>query len=104
MPIIEFTKLADSILGGNMRSLKDLVTLNFKTINRVYKDTHQDRMVIHFVCQEGYVEMFEFIMNPNNRSQVDVEYEPEIDPRDIKNRTPLMLCFTPPSATVSVCV
>ena len=98
--VTKFTKLADSILAGNMRTLRDMVTLNFKSINRVYKEQHFDQCVIHFVCQEGYVDMFDFMLNPNNHSQFDVDVEIEIDPLNNKNRTPLMLCFTPPSATV----
>mmetsp|Transcript_30546 Transcript_30546/g.51153 ORF Transcript_30546/g.51153 Transcript_30546/m.51153 type:complete len:368 (+) Transcript_30546:337-1440(+) len=49
-------------------------------------------------CQEGYYPMVQFMTNPQNRSDLD-QNELEIEPRNLKNRTPLMLCFTPPCAT-----
>jgi hypothetical protein len=42
--------------------------------------------------------MLEFLELPANHSQFD-DVEIEYDIRNDKNRTPLMLCFTPPTAT-----
>ncbi len=72
----------------------------FKTINRKYADHHMGNTVLHMVCQEGYYAMLQFMLNPAHRSDLDTN-ELELEPRNNRNRTPLMMCFTPPSATVS---
>jgi hypothetical protein len=47
-----FTKMAEDILGGNMREIKSQVAVGFQHINRHYKD-FGDNAAIHFVCQVG---------------------------------------------------
>jgi hypothetical protein len=96
---IEFSKIADNVLGGSMKELRNQVVVYFKTINRRYPDNHYGNTLLHMVCQEGYLQMLQFMVNPANKSGLD-DNELEIEPRNIRNRTPLMLCFTPPSATV----
>lgn len=96
---LEFSKIADSVLHGNAKEIRNQVVVYFKTINRKYVDHHLGNTLLHMVCQEGYNSMLQFMLNPANRSDVDTN-ELEIEPRNFKNRTPLMLCFTPPSATV----
>ena len=96
----EFSKIADSVLHGNAKELRNQVVVYFKTINRKYLDHHLGNTLLHMVCQEGYLSMLQFMLNPANRSDVDTN-ELDIDPQNFRNRTPLMLCFTPPSATVS---
>ena len=97
---VEFNKIGDSIIQGNMKELRNQVFVFFKTINRKYKDHHNGNCVIHMLCQEGYYNMLSYLLNPANRSDLDAT-ELEITPKNDKNRIPLFLCFTPPSATVS---
>mmetsp|Transcript_19406 Transcript_19406/g.43250 ORF Transcript_19406/g.43250 Transcript_19406/m.43250 type:complete len:461 (-) Transcript_19406:111-1493(-) len=94
----KFSKTADSILGGNLKELRNQVVVYFKTINRHYADHHMNNTLMHMICQEGYFPMLSFMANPLNRSDLD-HNDLEIEPRNNRNRTPLMLCFTPPSAT-----
>lgn len=95
----EFSKIADSVLHGNMKELRNQVVVYFKTINRKYMDHHLGNTLLHMVCQEGYYSMLQFMLNPAYRSDLDTN-DLEIQPKNTRNRTPLMLCFTPPSATV----
>lgn len=83
-----------------MKELRNQVVVYFKNINRKYTDHHLGNTLLHMVCQEGYYSMLQFMFNPANRSDLDTN-ELELEPRNNRNRTPLMLCFTPPSATVS---
>lgn len=83
-----------------MKELRNQVVVYFKTINRKYMDHHLGNTLLHMVCQEGYYSMLQFMLNPAYRSDLDTN-DLEIQPKNMRNRTPLMLCFTPPSATVS---
>ena len=96
----EFSKIADAVLQGNAKELRNQVVVYWKTINRKYMDHHQGNTLLHMICQEGYYSMLQFMLNPANRSDMD-QNDIDIEPRNFRNRTPLMLCFTPPSATVS---
>jgi hypothetical protein len=96
---IEFSKIADAVIEGNMKEFRNQVVVFFKYINRAYQDHHHGNTLLHMVCQEGYYSMLQFVLNPAHRSDLDTN-ELEISPRNHRNRTPLMLCFTPPSATV----
>lgn len=51
----------------------------------------------------GYYQMVQFMGDPHNHSTLDTN-DLEIHEKNDKERTPLMLCFTPPSATVSLCL
>ncbi len=63
----KFTKIAKAVLAGNMKVLKNEVIVNFATINRKYKDQYLGNCLIHFVCQEG-------IININNKFSLLINY------------------------------
>ena len=94
----KFSRMADSILEGNMKECRNQTVVHFATINRAYKDHHNNNTLVHFVCQEGYYQMLTFMEDPHNHSELD-RNEIDLKPRNSKNRTPLFLCFTPPTAT-----
>lgn len=93
----KFSKIADAIIQGNMRECRNQVIVFFKTINRRYKE-QQGNTLLHFACSEGYYNMVTFMANPANHSDLD-KNELEISPKNDKGRSPLFLCFTPPTAT-----
>ncbi len=95
--VTKFSKVADNILRGNNRELKFQV-VNYQGINRKYGDQHMNYHILHMICQEGYVSMFEFLLEPKNHAESDHQTL-EIDAENNKARTPLHLCFTPPTAT-----
>jgi len=95
--VTKTSRMADGVLRGNFRELKNQV-VNFKTINRKFADQHNNNNLIHFICQEGYDRMLEFMLDPRNHAESD-HVELEINPRNNKDRIPLFLCFTPPFAT-----
>jgi len=100
-PVFKDTKysvIADTILQGNYHELRNQLLVYFKNINKPYHDKHRENTILHMVCQEGYQIMAKFMFDPANRSEVD-DNTLLISPRNNRNRTPLMLCFTPPSAT-----
>ena len=94
----KWSKTAKSVLQGNFRELRNQVVLHFGLINRKYRDEWVAYSMLHFVCQEGYATMLEFALDPKSHSEFD-ENEIEIDIRNARNRTPMMLCFTPPTGT-----
>lgn len=95
----EFGKIGDAITNGNAKELRNQVFVFFKTINRHYKDNHHGNTVLHMICQEGYYTLLEQLFNPANRSGLDDDVFLEVNAVNDRNRTPLFLCFTPPSAT-----
>lgn len=95
--VTKFSRMADAVLRGDMRELKGQV-VNFQTMNRKYGDHHNNQTLLHMICLEGYPEMFEFVLNPRNHAEVD-HIQLDIDAKNNKERTPLFLCFTPPTAT-----
>lgn len=95
--ITKFSRMAENVLRGNNRELKFQV-VNFQSINRKYPNQHNDGTLLHFICSEGYDSMFEFLINPRNHAESD-HIRVDIDARDNRNRTPLMLCFIPPTAS-----
>lgn len=97
-PKSKFTKAADAILAGNMRELRNQIILNFKAINRKYKDPHNDNSLVHFVCREGYFPMLKFLSSPENYTD-DAVVVVDYAPKNNRNRTPLFVCFTPPTAS-----
>lgn len=99
--LVEFAKIAEAVVCGNMRELRNQVIINFKTINRQYKEPYHDNTILHFVCQEGYEEMLSFMVDPNTHSEFD-DNSLELNIKNDRKRTPLLLCFTPPTATVSL--
>lgn len=95
--ITKFSRMAENVLRGNNRELKFQV-VNYTGINRKYPNQHSDMVILHMLCQEGYASMFEFLLNPRNHAVTD-DIPLEIDARNNRNRTPLMLCFTPPTSS-----
>lgn len=103
--------------NGNMKELRNQTVVFFMNINRNYKDQHYGNTLLHTVCQEGivallrgfivvtviegYYQMLQFMGDPHNHSTLDTN-DLEINVKNDKERTPLMLCFTPPTATVGL--
>lgn len=96
--ITKLSKVADTIIQGNYHALKNEVVVNYKTINKSFPDRHLNYTILHFCCQMGYYYMLQFLMNPTNHSEFD-DTVLAINCRNDKNRTPLHLCFYPPTAT-----
>jgi len=94
----KWTKIAEDILRGSFRELRNQVVLHFGLVNKNYKDEFLGNTLLHFVAQEGYAKMMEFILDPKSHSEFD-ENEVDVDSKNDRNRTPLMLCFTPPTGT-----
>ena len=95
--VTKFSKVADAVLRGNNRELKHQV-VDYSHINRKYGDQHNQSHILHFICQEGYLEMLQFLLEPKNHSRHD-DVPLEVDSLNNKNRTPLMLLFQPPTAS-----
>lgn len=87
------------MIQGDMKELRNQVFVYFKHVNRPYKDHHLGNTLIHMICQEGYFPMLNYLINPANRNDTDMN-ELEFSPPNERERTPLFLCFTPPTATV----
>ena len=94
----KFSRVADKVLNGSFKELREQTVVHFRYINRQYKDHHMERTLMHFACQEGYFQMLTFMEDPHNHSDLD-KNDLDLQPRDVKNRTPLMLCFAPRTAT-----
>ncbi len=94
----KFAKLAEAILMGNMRELRNQVIINYKTINRHYKEPYLQNTLLHFVCQEGYLEMLKFMLDDSTHSEFD-ETVLEISATNVKFRIPLHHCFMPSAMT-----
>eukprot|EP01036_Dinobryon_divergens_P030701 gene30701-39985_t len=94
----KFSKLADTILHGNMKELRNQVIVHWPNINRKYKDHHFDNSLLHMACQEGYYAMLLFMGDKHNHSEFD-DAVLDFTAKNMRDRTPLFLCFTPPTAT-----
>lgn len=94
----KMVKAARAIQGGDMRVLREQIVINFKNINRKFLETHGGDTLLHMVCREGYYDMVAFIENPKNHSEFD-DTQLMVNIRNENGRTPIMLCFTAPSAT-----
>ncbi len=94
----EFLVISERVAQGSMKQLRECVILEFKMINRRYRIKFNNATLLHIICQEGYYEMLEFIVEDKNHSSLD-ETKLELAPRNDRNRTPLHLCFTPPTLT-----
>jgi hypothetical protein len=68
--ITKFSRMAENVMRGNNRELK-IQVVNYQTINRKYPNQHNDSVLLHLICSEGYAEMFEFLVNPKNHSETD---------------------------------
>ena len=58
--------------------------------------------LLHMVCQEGYYTMLQYMADPRNHSEFD-QMEIDFSLKNVRGRSALFLCFTPPPATVSAC-
>ena len=101
------------VMKGSMKEVRDQTLQSYRTINRKFRDQFLNQTLLHFICQEGYYVMLEFVIDPKNHSVFEDEgglplyfYNRssiflvlDINPKDVKGRTPLYLCFTPPTAT-----
>jgi len=94
----KWTKAATAICLGSYKELRTQVVLHFSQINRKYKDQWVGYSIIHFVCQEGYDRMLEFMLDPKSHSEFD-DNEIAIDAKNERGRTALQLVFTPPTGT-----
>jgi hypothetical protein len=94
----KWAKAAKAVLMGSYKELRTQVVLHFSSINRKYKDNWVGYSLIHFVCQEGYDRMLEFMLDPKSHSEFD-ENEIEIDIKNDRGRTALQLVFTAPTGT-----
>mmetsp|Transcript_11048 Transcript_11048/g.33593 ORF Transcript_11048/g.33593 Transcript_11048/m.33593 type:complete len:471 (-) Transcript_11048:1439-2851(-) len=92
--------IAENIALGNMRSLREQVIGHYNQINKQYEAEWELMTLLHIVCQEGFLEMLKFIINPRNRSMFDNAVM-QVDPEDTKGRTPLLKVFSPPHMTFS---
>ena len=103
-----------------MKEVRDQTLQSYRTINRKFRDQFLNQTLLHFICQEGYFPMLQFVIDPKNHSVFEDEGRSvtvlitvyssivvfaslmvvlDINPKDVKGRTPLYMCFTPPTAT-----
>jgi hypothetical protein len=79
-----------------MRELKGQVIGNWKKINRKYRDPlHGGNTILHFVCQEGYITMLNFLLEDANHPDFDSDVVLDVNPKNNKNRFVLdiFLCY-----------
>lgn len=69
----KYTKIAEGVLQGSMKELRDQTLQSFRTINRKFKDQFINQSLIHLVCQEGYYVMLDFMIDPKNHSVFEEE-------------------------------
>jgi len=55
--------------------------------------------LLHVAAKEGYARMVEFQVNPASHSVYELT-QVDIDPLNVKKRTPLHLAFTPPQVSI----
>lgn len=94
----KYTAILESIAQGNMRETRSQVINNFRKINRNYHDPWNGATISHVVCQEGYLEMLEFILDPSKHSEFD-HVKLDFNICNERERIPLLLVFTPPTGT-----
>lgn len=94
----KYTAILENIAQGNMRETRSQVINNFRKINRNYRDPWNGATIAHVVCQEGYLEMLEFMMDPSKHSEFD-HVKLDFNICNERERTPLLLVFTPPTGT-----
>ena len=90
-------RIADAVCRGDYRELK-VQTVNYQMINRKYMDQFNQSTLLHMICQEGYPQMLEFMLNPRNHAEAD-HIQIEVDPLSNRKRSPLFVLFTPPVAS-----
>ena len=81
-----------------MKQVREQVVLDFKHINRKYREKFHNSTLLHIICSQGFYEMLDFILEEKNHPSFD-DVPVEIHGRNDRNRTALHLCFTPPQLT-----
>lgn len=81
--------------------MRNQVFVYFKHINRSYRDLYNGNTILHLICSEGYYQMLAYLLDPLNRSGLDV-VELNINQMNDRGRLPIFLCFTPSTASVSI--
>ena len=90
--------LQASVAVGNLKALKEEVTMHFRRINRL--DKHKNSL-LHICCREGFYDAVDFMLNKDNHPSRD-KNEVDIETPNGSSRTPLLLCFTPPHMTAAM--
>ena len=90
--------VSKNLLHGNMREMRKQVIANFTNINRKFRE-YDGCSLVHLCCQEGYPEMLNFLLEWEEVDIKDIGVKVEVNNKNEKGRTPLMLCFTPPIMT-----
>ncbi|KAG5182553.1 ankyrin repeat-containing domain protein [Tribonema minus] len=88
-----------AVAGGDMRKLRECVIQRWKDVNRPYQGVFGGDTLLHVVCREGYDGMAVFMLDPATKSAFE-QVTLDVNATNKKGRTPLMLCFTPPSLTL----
>ncbi|CAM9750068.1 unnamed protein product [Chrysoparadoxa australica] len=83
---------------GDFRQFKVMIIQKWKEINKSYQGALMGDTLLHIVCREGYLAMLEMMTDPKTKSMLETEVL-EVNCLNKRKRTPLMLCFTPPSFT-----
>lgn len=92
--------IAETIALGSMQEVRFQVINNFRKINKNYKDPWCGNTLIHLMCQEGYLNMLQFIYDETKHSRFD-HVEIDLTNENDRDRVPFFLCFTPPTSTTS---
>lgn len=95
---LEYNTIAERVAQGSMRQLRDQVIMDFKHINRRYRDKFDNGTLLHIICQEGFYDMAEFLLDEKNHTSFD-KVPIEVNAQNDRRRTAFLLCFTPPSLT-----
>ena len=90
--------LQASVAVGNLKALKEEVTMHFRRINRI--DKHKNSL-LHICCREGFYEAVDFMLNKDNHPSRDKNVV-DIETPNGSARTPLLLSFTPPHMTAAM--
>lgn len=90
---------AHQVEEGDMKTMRDFVINKWRKVNQSFKAELMDNTLLHLACREGYAEMVQFMLDPNSKSVMETEVL-DVNVTNGYNRTPLMLCFCPPSFTV----
>jgi hypothetical protein len=57
----ELNVIAERVAQGSMKQLREQVVLDFKHINRKFRERFRNATLLHLICQQGYYDMLEFV-------------------------------------------
>lgn len=60
-------------MQGSMKEVRDQTLQSYRTINRKFRDQFLNQTLLHFICQEGYYPMLQFVIDPKNHSVFEDE-------------------------------